>query len=118
MISYNVAVNVNLNTIVEEELHGQIQNLHSTSNTQTVVRQIEMVNIGLKKEIEENLNRILSTEEKKFKELGSIIHTEFASELRTMQCFIDKFEYDVLQSTELNLLPDPTVQPDATQKAN
>jgi hypothetical protein len=124
MISYNVAVNVNLHTLVEEELHGQIHNLHSTNTTQSVVKQIETTNPCLRKEIEENLNRILSTEEKKFKDLGNIIHIEFASELRNMQCFIDKFEGDVIQSAEINSPSDPTVQvpqpnqPTETPKTN
>jgi hypothetical protein len=109
IISYNVAVNVNLHTIVEEELHGQIQDLHNTTDTSKVVKQIETINPSLKKEIEENLNRILSTEEKKFKDLSSIIRVEMSSELRSFQSFIDKFENDVIQSTEINLPPDPTV---------
>jgi hypothetical protein len=113
IISYNVAVNVDINTIVEEELHGQIPNLHDTNSRQDIVKKIETDMPELRNEIESNLNRILSTEEKKFKELGNILRVEFASELRTMDAFIKKFENDVVQSAILNLVPDPTVQ---TQK--
>lgn len=118
IVSYNVAVNVNLHTIVEEELHGQIPNLHDTLNTQDTVKKIENENPKLKEEIEANLNRILSTEEKKFKDLGNLIRLEFSSELRYMQIFIDKFENEVIQSAEINVPNDPTVQLPPTPKTN
>ena len=65
-----MAVDVGLRTIVEEELHAQIGELHETTTTAEVVQKIEENMPELKKEIEANLNRILSTEEKKFKDLG------------------------------------------------
>lgn len=109
-ISYNVAVNVDLNTIVEEELHGQIPNLHDTSDRQEIVKKLETEMPELKAEIEANLNRILSTEERKFRELGNTLRIEFASELQTMESFIDKFENAVIQTTPINMPSDPTVQ--------
>ena len=107
IISYNVAVDVDLRTIVEEELHAQIANLHETTTVAEVVKNIEEKNPNLKLEIEANLNRILSTEEKKFKELGNILRVEYASELRILENFVNKFEEEVIRATSINMPPDP-----------
>ena len=109
-IAYNVAVNVDLRTIVEEELHCQIKNLHETDNTNEVTKSIETQMPDLKDEIVANLNRILSTEEKKFKDLGNIIKIGFASELRILETFVIKFGTEVIQSANINLPKDPTVE--------
>lgn len=106
-ISYNVAVAVDLRTIVEEELHAQIPNLHGTTTTADVVKDIEEKKPDLKKEIEANLNRILSTEEKKFLDLGDTLRVEHASELRILENFVNKFEGEVICKTDINLPPDP-----------
>jgi hypothetical protein len=108
VISYNVAVDVGLGTIVEEELHAQIPDLHSTMTVAEVVKNIEEKNLDLKKEIEANLNRILSTEEKKFMDLGDTLRVEHASELRILEDFVTKFEEEVIYRTTVNLPPDPT----------
>lgn len=110
LISYNVAVNVDLSTIVEEELHDQIPNLHDTQNTQQVTERIDRENPALRDEIVANLNRILSTEEKKFKDLGNMLRIECASELRILQNFVDCFEHEVIKSTDIVLPPDPTAE--------
>lgn len=110
IIAYNVAVDVGLRTIVEEELHAQVANLHGTTTTATVVQNIEESMPELKEEIEANLNRILSTEEKKFMDLGDVLRVECASELRILEDFATKFEEEVIESTDVNLPPDPTVQ--------
>lgn len=107
-ISYNVAVDVDLRTIVEEELHGQIPNLHETVTVAEVVKNIEEKKLDLKKEIEANLNRILSTEERKFMDLGDTLRVEHASELRILEDFVTKFEEEVICKTTINLPPDPT----------
>lgn len=107
IISYNVAVLVDLRTIVEEELHAQIPELHSTMTVSDVVKNIEEKNPELKKEIEANLNRILSTEERKFRELGNTLRVEYASELRILENFVNKFEEQIMCKTEINLPPDP-----------
>jgi hypothetical protein len=108
VISYNVAVAVDLRTIVEEELHAQIPNLHKTVTVEDVVKNIEERKPDLKKEIEANLNRILSTEEKKFMDLGDTLRVEHASELRILEDFVTKFEEEVICKTPINLPPDPT----------
>lgn len=108
VISYNVAVNVDLRTIVEEELHAQIPNLHETVTVAEVVGNIEEKKPDLKKEIEANLNRILSTEEKKFMDLGDTLRVEHASELRILEDFVTKFEEEVICKTKVNLPPDPS----------
>ena len=113
IISYNVAVDVGLRTIVEEELHAQVANLHGTTTTADVVQNIEENMPELKEEIEANLNRILSTEEKKFMELGDVLRVECASELRILEDFVTKFEEEIIRSTEINLPPDPTAQTDS-----
>lgn len=110
VISYNVAVDVGLRTIVEEELHAQVPNLHATTTTADVVQNIEEDMPRLKEEIEANLNRILSTEEKKFTDLGDALRVECASELRILEDFVTKFEEEIIKSTDINLPPDPTAQ--------
>jgi len=55
----------------------------------------------LKIEIEQNLNRILSTEEKKFQDLGEVLSVECASELRILDEFVKKFEAEVIENTEI-----------------
>lgn len=109
VISYNVAVLVDLRTIVEEELHAQIANLHGTVTVADVVKSIEEKNPELKREIEANLNRILSTEERKFRDLGNTLKVEYASELRILQNFVNKFEEEIICKTGINLPPDPAV---------
>lgn len=110
-ISYNVAVNVDLRTIVEEELHAQIPNLHETVTVADVVKDIEEKKPDLKREIEANLNRILSTEEKKFTDLGDTLRVENASELRILEDFVTAFEKEVICKTSINLPPDPATLP-------
>jgi len=100
-ISYNVAVEVNLRTIIEEELHGQIEGLHDTTTVSNIVEDIENQMPELKKEIEQNLNRILSTEEKKFQDLGEVLSVENASEIRILEQFVIKFETEVIENTEI-----------------
>jgi hypothetical protein len=107
VICYNVAVAVDLRTIVEEELHAQILNLHEKTTVAEVVKNIEEKKPDLKKEIEANLNRILSTEEKKFMDLGATLRVEHASELRILEDFVTKFETEVIYKTAINLPPDP-----------
>jgi len=109
VISYNVAVDVDLRTIVEEELHAQIPNLHGTVTVAEVVKSIEEKRLDLKKEIEANLNRILSTEEKKFMDLGDTLRVEHASELRILEDFVTKFEEEIICKTTIDLPPDPTI---------
>jgi hypothetical protein len=108
VISYNVAVNVDIRTIVEEELHAQVPDLHETVTVAEIVKKIEEKAPNLKKEIEANLNRILSTEEKKFLDLGDILRVEHASELRILEDFVTKFEEEVICKTSINLPPDPS----------
>lgn len=108
LITYNVAVNVDLNTIVEEELHARIPDLHQTTTTTEVVQNIDENMPQLKIEIEDNLNRVLSTEEKKFADLGNILRIEKASELRILDNFVNKFEAEIIRSTEIRMPPDPT----------
>lgn len=111
LISYNLAVTVDLGTIVEEELHAQIEELHGTTTKVDIVQQIEDTMPELKEEIELNLNRILSTEEKKFKDLGNVLRVEYASELRILDNFVNKFESEVIQSIDIRLPQDPTIAP-------
>lgn len=108
-ISYNVAVDVDIRTIVEEELHAQIPDLHDNLKTvDDVVKEIEEKKPNLKKEIVANLNRILSTEERKFKELGNTLRVENASELRILERFVTKFEEGIICKTDIALPPDPS----------
>lgn len=100
-ISYNVAVEVNLDTIIEEELHGQIEQLHSANPVADIVRNIQEKMPELKLEIEQNLNRILTTEEKKFQDLGDVLRIENASELRILDQFVTMFEAEVMESTQI-----------------
>jgi len=100
-ISYNVAVEVGLGTIIEEELHGQTEEVHGTTRVEDVVKDIEDRMPELKIEIEQNLNRILSTEEKKFQDLGEVLSVECASELRILDEFVKKFEAEVIENTEI-----------------
>jgi len=116
VIAYNVAVHVDLRTIVEEELHAQIPDLHGTLTVADVVKDIEEKNPDLKKEIEANLNRILSTEERKFRDLGETMKVEYASELRILENFVNKFEEEIICKTEINLPPDPTTLPKTKSK--
>lgn len=108
-ICYNVAVDVGLRTIVEEELHAQIPDLHKKMTVAEVVKNIKEKKPDLVKEIEANLNRILSTEEKKFMDLGNTLRVEHASELRILEDFVTKFETEVICKTAIDLPPDPTV---------
>lgn len=100
-ISYNVAVEVDLNTIIEEELHAQTEGVHGTTTVVDIVRDIEEKMPELKIEIEQNLNRILSTEEKIFQDLGEALSIEGASELRILDQFVKKFEAEVIENTEI-----------------
>lgn len=99
-ISYNVTIEVGLGTVVEEELHCQTEELHGTDIVEDVVRNIEDRMPELKVEIEDNLNRILSTEEKKFSDLGEALRLESASELQIFNYFVQKFEAEVIENTE------------------
>lgn len=111
-ISYNVAVDVDLRTIVEEELHAQVPNLHDQLTTvDEIVKQIEQKEPDLKQEIVANLNRILSTEERKFRELGNTLRIEHASELRILENFVTKFEECIICKTDIELPPDPSKVP-------
>jgi hypothetical protein len=114
LISYNVAVDVDLSTIIEEELHAQIENLHQTTNTNELTKKVQNEMPDLKQEIEANLNRILTTEEKRFLDLGDMLRVNCASELRLLKNFVNDFENEIIQSTELNLPPDPSCAPNPT----
>jgi hypothetical protein len=101
-ISYNVAVEVSLRTIIEEELHVQIPDLHGTNTVTETVERIQREMPDLKAEMEANLNRILTTEEKRFANAGEAIRIDMASELRLLEDFVTTFEREVIESTELN----------------
>lgn len=101
-ISYNVAVEVDLSTIIEEELHAQIEDLHHTDTVETIEHRIREENPDLAIEIEQNLNKILSTEEKKFYDMGDTLREECSSELRVLDKFIEKFECETIENSRTN----------------
>lgn len=107
LISYNVTAPVGISTIVEEELHGQETLVHGTTTKEEIVNQIRSSRPEIIEEIEENMNLILSAEEKRFKELGDVLRVENSSELRTLETFVELFEKEVIESTRVNSSPTP-----------
>lgn len=99
-IAYNVALAVNIDTIVEEELHAQTTSVHGTTATSDVVARIRSSSPQLTAEIVGNLNLILSAEETKFKQLGDILRTEYPAELETLHSFVEMVEMEVIESCQ------------------
>jgi hypothetical protein len=99
-IAYNVAMAVNIDTIVEEELHAQTTSVHGTTATSDVVARIRSSSPQLTAEIVGNLNLILSAEETKFKQLGDILRTEYPAELETLHNFVEMVEMEVIASCQ------------------
>jgi hypothetical protein len=98
-ISYNVAVRVEVATIIEEELHA-----HGRPVVGETVEKIRGSEPGLIEEIEENLNLVLSAEGWRFRELGEALRRENSSELRNLEQFVDLFEREAIESTRIRLL--------------
>ncbi len=97
-IVYNVAVPLDLGVIVEEELHALGREIHGTTRKADIVKRITEENPNLVTEIESNLNLILSSEEKRFKEIGERLRIEESSELDKLRKFVNLFEDEVIAS--------------------
>lgn len=102
MIAYNVAVPVNIHTVIEEELHALRIRAHGLPVVDEIQKQIEEKDPSLKRDIEDSLNRILSTEENRFRQLGDLLQREYSSELHLMNDFISKFETSIIESVTLS----------------
>lgn len=100
LIAYNVAVPVNIRVIIEEELHSLGGKVHGLPTVDEIVSQIESKDPTLIRDIEDSLNRVLSTEENRFKELGDLLQKEYSSELNLMKEFIVKFEVSIIESID------------------
>ena len=92
LIAYNVSVPVNLATIVEEELHTLGKKVHGKTTREDILNMIRTRDPNLEKEIELNLNHILSAEEKRFRDFGDLIREEKSPEMRKLETFCDLFE--------------------------
>ncbi len=103
-ISYNVAVRVEVATMIEEELHAQGVPVHGRPVVRETVEKIRCSEPGLIEEMEENLNLVLSAKGWRFRELGEELRRENSSELRNLEQFVDLFEREVIESTRIRLL--------------
>jgi hypothetical protein len=91
-IAYNVSAQVNLRTIIEEELHCLSEEVHGTTKTDDVLNAIRAKDPTLEKEIGLNLDHILSAEEERFRAFGNLMDNEMFPEIRKLQSFCNLFE--------------------------
>ena len=97
LIAYNVSVPVNLATIIEEELHALGEKVHGGTKREDILNEIRNKDPNLQKEIELNLNHILSAEEKRFRDFGNLILEERSPEIRKLKTFCNLFENTLIE---------------------
>jgi hypothetical protein len=95
MISYNVAGEVGVGTIIEEELHAHRVHVHGKPIRGEILLRVIESSPDLVYEIERTLSLVMESEEKRFQVLGIELRKDRPNELRGLEKFVKSFEKEV-----------------------
>ena len=92
IISYNIVDNVDLGTIIEEELHAHRVHVHGVSLTSDLERKMRESSPDVAFEIEKIVGIVLEAEKEKFKTLGETLRNERNDTIQELENFNKRYE--------------------------